>query len=210
VNTLRDQPAAPRGIFPGISGRLPTWRPSPPGTRCPERRQPDLFGRRDFCTICAPFLHQEMQFQELCSRRAPKRGDKRCQKVPNCAKSCHPITGHRSPLPAPRAFRIPPSNCFPARAQRGTTKHDKIRQKATNHDMGTSLVAADVSPRHLNWRNQAARLTIRPSLALSSPSRNRPGPFRRALHPKLYRAKKNFGKEKVKFCTSHQPLTSTR
>ena len=78
--------------FPGISGsRLPTWRPSRSGNRCPQRRRPQLFGCRDFCTICAPFLHHEMQFQKLCSRRAPKRDDKIRQNTTKSDKTRHDL-----------------------------------------------------------------------------------------------------------------------
>ena len=49
MNTMRDLPAARKGTFPGISSRLPTWRPSRSGNRCLERRQPYL-------VACAPLL----------------------------------------------------------------------------------------------------------------------------------------------------------
>jgi hypothetical protein len=145
VNTMRDQPAARRGMFPGISGRLPTWRPSRSGNRCPERRHPCLFGRRDFCTICAPFLLHGMQCHELSSRRAPKPVAKSGQIWPKVAKSGHPRQIQR-PVSANCSVSVTFVNscssqlgrlartlkgsctwcisrfhpcCFPARAQRG-------------------------------------------------------------------------------------------
>ena len=105
---MRDQLAARRGMFPGVSGRLLTRRPGRSGNRCPERRPPCLFERRDFCTISPPFLHHKMQFQELCSRRAPK----------DVAKSGHalPLVQLPSPLCGcpilPRAFRSQ-TTCLP-------------------------------------------------------------------------------------------------
>jgi len=91
VNTMRDLPAARKGTFPGISSRLPTWRPSRSGNRCPQRRRPQLFRCRDVRTICAPFLHHEMQFQKLCSRRAPKGDDKIRQNTTKSDKTRHDL-----------------------------------------------------------------------------------------------------------------------
>ena len=155
VNTMRDLPAARWATCPGMSARLSPGRPSHSRGRCRERRQPYLFGRPDFCTISAPFLHHELQFQELCSPRAPKGDD----------KSRH---GHQ-----PRS--------------RG-------RQSAP------SKLAEPSRPAHI-------ASVIGSLLSVKEPS----GTIPEGTPPKtLPSQKENFGKETVKFCTSHQPLTSTR